>query len=133
MADGFVDLAGERLSPPPYVDLERYRETLGRLRALKPARLGTAHFPAIEGAEVERFIDRCLAFTGEVDRALDTALAPTPRTLPELLRACVDRLGGYREMELELSRSLGAHLEARVEAGSVKRIERDGLPAWRRP
>ena len=31
-------------------------------------------------------------------------------------------------MELELSRSLGAHLEAMVAAGAVERVELDGLP-----
>ena len=132
MADGFVDLAGERLSPPPYVDLDSYLETIERLRSLAPSRIGTAHFPPIAGTEVERFLDRCVEFTRELDRALDAALGSAPQTLPALLAACAERLGGYREMELELSRSLGAHLEARVAAGAVERVELDGLPAWRR-
>ncbi len=132
MVDGFVGLDGERLSPPPYVDLARYRATIERLRALAPARIGTAHFPPIEGAEVEAFLDRCLEFTRELDRALDAALTLAPRTLPSLLAVCAGRVGGYREMELELARSLGAHLEAMVEAGTVERVELDGLPAWRR-
>jgi glyoxylase-like metal-dependent hydrolase (beta-lactamase superfamily II) len=132
MADGFVDVGGERVSPPPYVHLGRYRETIERLRSLAPARIGTAHFAPIEGEEVGAFLDRCLEFTREVDRELDAELGPTPQSLPVLLEACAERLGGYREMELELSRSLGAHLEARVEAGAIERVELDGLPAWRR-
>jgi len=132
MADGFVDVGGERVSPPPYVDLGRYRETIERLRSLAPARIGTTHFPPIEGDEVEAFLDRCLGFTRELDRALDEALGDAPQGLPALLAACAERVGGYREMELELSRSLGAHLAARVEARAVERVELDGLPAWRR-
>jgi glyoxylase-like metal-dependent hydrolase (beta-lactamase superfamily II) len=132
MADGFVGVGGERVSPPPYVDLARYRETIERLRSLAPARIGTAHFPPIEGDDVEAFLDRCVEFTREVDRALDAELGASPQTLPALLAACAERLGGYPEMEVELSRSLGAHLEAMVEAGTVERVELDGLPAWRR-
>jgi hypothetical protein len=71
-------------------------------------------------------------FTRAVDSALDAELGPSPQPLPALLTGCATRLGGYREMELELSRSLGAHLEAMAAAGAVERIELDGLPAWRR-
>ena len=131
MAGGFVDLGGERVSPPPYVDLGKYRGTIERLRSLAPARIGTAHFPAIEGDEVEAFLDRSMGETFELDRALDAALGPAPRSLPSILGTCSARLGGFREMELELSRSLGAHLAALEAAGAVERVELDGLPVWR--
>jgi glyoxylase-like metal-dependent hydrolase (beta-lactamase superfamily II) len=132
MAAGFEDLQGRRISPPPYLDIEQYRESIARLRSLDPARIGTAHFPPIEGDDVETFLDRSLAFTVEVDDALTAAVDSEPRTLPSLLEQVAERLGGFPEMALELSRSIGAHLAGMEDAGRVERVAVDSMPAWRR-
>ncbi len=130
MGRGFPDLDGRLLSPPPYLDPTAYRETIARLRELAPRLLGTAHFPTLAAAEAAEFLDRGAAFVDDLDAALAGSLAESPRTLPELLPSCAEALGPYRDAEVELSRSLGAHLEALVAAGAVTATERDELPAW---
>jgi glyoxylase-like metal-dependent hydrolase (beta-lactamase superfamily II) len=130
MGRGFPDLDGRLLSPPPYLDPTSYRRTIARLRELAPRVLGTAHFPTLEADEAASFLDRSAAFVDDLEAALEGALGESPRTLPELLGTCADALGPYRDAEVELSRSLGAHLEALVAAGRAEATERDGLPAW---
>lgn len=58
------DTAGERfaphqlvmpVTPPPDIDLERWRETLGKLRGLRPARLFVTHFGGFD--DVVRHLD----------------------------------------------------------------------------
>jgi glyoxylase-like metal-dependent hydrolase (beta-lactamase superfamily II) len=130
MERGFPDLDGLPLSPPPYVDPVAYRRTIARLREFAPRLLGTAHFPTLETDEATGFLDRGAAFVDELEAGLEGGLGESPLTLPELLERCAETLGPYRDAEVELSRSLGAHLEALVAAGDAAATERDGLPAW---
>jgi glyoxylase-like metal-dependent hydrolase (beta-lactamase superfamily II) len=131
MGGGFPDLDGRLLSPPPYLDATAYRETLERLRALDPERLGTAHFPTLTGTEVGTFLDRGGALVAALERSLEGELGATPRTLGELLAVAAATVGPFPEAEVELARSLGAHLESREASGLVERVESGGLPAWR--
>jgi glyoxylase-like metal-dependent hydrolase (beta-lactamase superfamily II) len=112
MGYGFDAADGGRAGPPPYVDLSAYRTTIEQLRQLLPKRLATAHFPLLEDEHVELFLDRSRDFTDRLERALDRALAegtaPAPRAL---LGPVAAELGGYPEMEVELARSIGAHIE----------------------
>jgi glyoxylase-like metal-dependent hydrolase (beta-lactamase superfamily II) len=112
MGHGFDTAAGGRAGPPPYVDLAAYRATIERLRELAPSRLATAHFPPIEGEGVTEFLDRSRALTDELERALERELAAGRTSVAELLTPVATALGGYPEMEIELARSIGAHLEA---------------------
>ncbi len=115
MGYGFDDRSGRRVAPPPYVDLDAYRTTIGRLRELGAARLGTAHFPLLEGAEVGRFLDLSGRFCDDLERAIEAAggvAVPMPELLPEVAAT----LGGWPEMEVELARSIGAHIEATNES-----------------
>lgn len=130
MGRGFPDLDRRLLSPPPYLDPTAYRRTIARLRELAPRVLGTAHFPTLEAEEAADFLDRGADFVDDLEAALEGGLGESPRTLPELLETCADAVGPYRDAEVELSRSLGAHLEASVAAGQATTTERDGLPAW---
>ena len=119
MGYGFDDRSGHRVAPPPYVDLDAYRATIERVRGLSAARIGTAHFPLIEGEEVDRFLDLSSCFCDALERAVEGAIAAAggaslPR--PELLGEVATALGGWPEMEVELARSIGAHLEAAGES-----------------
>ena len=112
MGRGFDAADGRRASPPPYLDLAAYRETIARLRERAPARLGTAHFPLFVGELVGRFLDLSECFTDDLERALERRLADGDDSVVELLGPIAAELGGYPEMEVELARSIGAHLEA---------------------
>ena len=71
---------------------------------------GTAHFPTMEGEAMGEFLDRSRRLTDKVESA------PTIEGDPvaALLGPVAARLGGYPEMDVELARSIGAHLEARA-------------------
>jgi glyoxylase-like metal-dependent hydrolase (beta-lactamase superfamily II) len=130
MGRGFPDLDGQLLSPPPYLDPAAYRSTSARLAELGPRALGTAHFPTFGAEEAADFLTRAAAFVDDLEAALEGGLGESPRTLAELLAPCAAAVGPYRDAEVELSRSLGAHLEALVAAGGAAATERNGLPAW---
>lgn len=131
MGDGFTTYSGTRVGPPPYGDVAAYLATLARLRALRPARLGTSHFPLLEDDEAGAFLDRSTDFVAQLDAALLGALTRAPQTLAELLPVCDAEIGPFPAMGIELARSIGAHLEQLERAGSVERVERAGSPpAW---
>lgn len=112
MGCGFETVAGERASPGPYVDLRAYRETIERLRELAPRRLETSHFAPLEGEQVVAFLDLSRRFTDDLERSLEAHREAGLDSLPELLEPVARDLGGYPDMEVELARSIGAHLEA---------------------
>jgi glyoxylase-like metal-dependent hydrolase (beta-lactamase superfamily II) len=113
MGFGFETLEGCRAGPPPYLDLETYRETIEVVRELGVERLGTAHFPLFEGAAIGRFCDRSRELTDRIERAIDRQPALDGDPVAALLDPVARALGGYPEMEVELARSIGAHLELR--------------------
>jgi len=111
MGYGFDDRSGRRVAPPPYVDLAAYRATIARVRDLGARRLGTAHFPLLEGDDVTAFVDLSRRFTDDLEHAVEAAGGGTV-PMPELLPATAATLGGWPEMEVELARSIGAHIDA---------------------
>jgi glyoxylase-like metal-dependent hydrolase (beta-lactamase superfamily II) len=113
MGRGFESADGGPAGPPPYVELAAYRATIARLRELSPARLGTSHFQLFEGDEVEWFLRRSEQLTEDVERAVERSLAAGADSVAKLLEPVAAELGGYPEVEVELARSIGAHLEAR--------------------
>ena len=116
MGYGFDDRSGRRVAPPPYVDLDAYRATIERVRGLGAARLGTAHFPLFEGEEVAAFLDRSDRFCDDLDAAIE-ATGGGAKPMPELLDDVAAALGGWPEMEVELARSIGAHLDTTGRTG----------------
>jgi len=112
MGRGFETVDGDPAGPPIYVDLAGYRDTIALLRDLAPARLATAHFALLRDKEVEGFLDLSERFTDELESALDRTRADDEPSLPRLLARVATELGPYPEMEVELARSIGAHLEA---------------------
>ena len=114
MGWGFDRHDGGRAGPPPYVDLDAYRQTIETIRGLGAERLGTAHFPTMEGEAIGEFLDRSRRLTDEVEAEVESAPAIEGDPVAALLGPVAARLGGYPEMEVELARSIGAHLEARA-------------------
>jgi hypothetical protein len=64
----------------------------------------------MEGEEIGDFLDLSRRFTDDLERAVEGA-GGSAMPMPELLATAAAELGGSPEMEVELARSIGAHLE----------------------
>ena len=110
LESGIYDREGNRLIPPRYYDVRDYRDTIGRLRALAPRLLLTAHYPPMDEADAQAFLDRCLRFTEDVDALVREAVAAGETNLWELTQRANERLGPYPESWEELGAAVRAHL-----------------------
>ena len=129
---GLYTTSDELISPPPYGSVTSYRKTVERLRELAPERLGTSHYAPIEGRDaVDAFLDGTAGFVDDLDASVLAELSREPQPLEPFWRAADAAVGPFREMAVELARSVGAHLDHAVERGLAVRTEVDGLPAWR--
>ena len=128
---GLYTTSDELISPPPYASVRAYRGTIERLQTLRPARLGTSHYPAIEGeGAVAAFLSESAAFVDALDDAVRAELGPEPRLLQHYWRAADAAVGPFSEMAIELSRSVAAHLDHAVEQRRAVRTETPGGVAW---
>jgi glyoxylase-like metal-dependent hydrolase (beta-lactamase superfamily II) len=129
---GVYTTSDELISPPPYGSVASYRETIARLRSLRPARLGTSHYAPIEGdAAVAAFLDASAGFVDDLDAAVSAELSAEPRPLEHYWRAADAAVGPFSEMAVELSRSVGAHLDEAVDQGrAVASTGADGRRLW---
>lgn len=119
------------VGPPPYGSVPDYRGTVRRLRELAPERLGTSHYPDIEGREaVDRFLDLTDAFIDDMDAVIRATLAGGPQPLAVFWERANEAVGPFPEMTVELARSVGAHLELAVQEGVAQRHDDAALPAW---
>jgi len=129
---GLYTTSDELISPPPYGSVGSYRETISRLRSLRPARLGTSHYAPVEGdAAVAAFLDASAGFVDDLDVAVAAELATEPQPLEHFWRAADAAVGPFSEMAVELARSVGAHLDEAVEQGrAVTSTSVDGRRLW---
>jgi glyoxylase-like metal-dependent hydrolase (beta-lactamase superfamily II) len=93
---------GALLIPPRIYDLAGYRHTIRRLRALEPELLLTAHYPVMEADAARDFLDRSLAFTHDLERAVREEIAAGAHALWPLTQAIDRRFGPYPEFMNEL-------------------------------
>jgi glyoxylase-like metal-dependent hydrolase (beta-lactamase superfamily II) len=93
---------GALLIPPRIYDLAGYRHTIRRLRALEPELLLTAHYPVMEADAARDFLDRSLAFTHDLERAVREEIAAGTHALWPLTQAIDRRFGPYPEFTNEL-------------------------------
>jgi glyoxylase-like metal-dependent hydrolase (beta-lactamase superfamily II) len=115
MGRGLLDMEGNVIHPPPYVDLAGAEASVRLLQKLRPQRLLTAHYPLIEGDDVERFLDDSIAFVEDVRRVVG---ADGGLPLRELLARADAELGPFTSMPNELAATLRAGLQ---EAGREPR------------
>jgi glyoxylase-like metal-dependent hydrolase (beta-lactamase superfamily II) len=94
---------GTLLIPPRIYDLAGYRRTIERVKALEPELLLTAHYPVMDAGEARAFLDRSLAFTVDVEQAVQTERASGTSGLLELTRLMDARFGPYPEFANELA------------------------------
>jgi glyoxylase-like metal-dependent hydrolase (beta-lactamase superfamily II) len=112
MAKGLLDTDGNVIHPPPVPDIAGYERSATVLKELRPARLLTAHYEVIEGAEVDRFLEDTLEFVRRARAAVTSALADEPRiTLRDLLARGDAELGPFSSMPNELAATLRSVLE----------------------
>lgn len=105
-------LSGEKLQPPPYVNLEDYVNTIQQIRELDPSVLLLSHFPPLEDQAVSKFLDRAEEWIRSFDDLLHTILqsAEKPLSLRDLIETVVDERGDFG-MNLDLAFPISAHLE----------------------
>jgi glyoxylase-like metal-dependent hydrolase (beta-lactamase superfamily II) len=107
LRDGIYDRDGNRLIPPRYYDAAAYEATIGRLRALDPAVLLTAHYDVMDRDAARDFFDRSLAFVHAVRDAVRSAKATELWPLTQEVDAAV---GPFPSFTHELAASVRAHL-----------------------
>jgi glyoxylase-like metal-dependent hydrolase (beta-lactamase superfamily II) len=103
MASGLLDTDGNVVHPPPIPDVAGYERSVRLLLDLEPARLLTAHYDVIEGAEVGRFLEDSLVF---VERARGVVASGEELPLAELLARADAELGPFTSMPNELAATL---------------------------
>lgn len=112
LADGIYDRMGNKLIPPRYYDVDAYRETIRRIRALEPELLLTAHYPPMGRAEAREFCDRSLAYVDEVELVVREAHAAGETRLRQLTERVDARLGPFPEFATEIAAGVRSHLAA---------------------
>ena len=118
MAKGLLDTEGRVIHPSPYFDAAAYEASARLLMSLEPERLLTAHYPVIEGTDVDRFLDDTVEFVRDAREAVEEILlAERELTLARTLELADARLGPFTSMPNELAGPLRAHLRELVAAG----------------
>jgi len=131
LARGLLTTDDELIGPPPYSTVPGYRATIARLRELPLERLGTSHYAPIEGrAAVTEFLDASEGFIDDLDAHVRGLLGPRPQPLRAFWEPAAAALGPFPQMEVELARSVAAHLDEAVAAGIARESKADGVPAW---
>jgi glyoxylase-like metal-dependent hydrolase (beta-lactamase superfamily II) len=109
LESALYDRAGNRLIPPRIYDLDAYRGTIRRLRALDPDLLLTGHYPVMVRNDAREFLDRSLAFTHDLEGAVRDALGAGSNGLAELTRRVAAKVGSYPDASVA---ELGASVRA---------------------
>ena len=103
LGNGIVDRAGQLLIPPRIYDLPGYRRTIESVRALRPELLLTAHYPVMNRAEAEAFLDLSLGFCDDVLRITRGVVARGEPNLRAVVEAIDAGIGPYPEFTQELT------------------------------
>jgi glyoxylase-like metal-dependent hydrolase (beta-lactamase superfamily II) len=111
LGEGLLNMEGTVIHPPPYFGAADYERTIATLKALKPARLLTAHYDVMEGEQVTAFLDRSQEFVDRARAAVrDELEARGEATLGEMLAALEPVLGPFTSFPNELAGPILDHL-----------------------
>ncbi|MEA2594265.1 MAG: hypothetical protein QOF01_734 [Thermomicrobiales bacterium] len=133
LGKGLYDMAGKVIHPPPYFHAAAYEETIGKLQALQPRLLLTAHYAPMEGADVDRFLRDSADFVGRARAAVEErVLAAGELTLAGLLKDLDPELGPFTSMPNELGGPIWAHLRELVGRGVAVEVEGADPPVWQK-
>ncbi len=103
LGDGVRDRAGALLIPPRIYDIEGYRGTIARLRALRPELMLTAHYPVMGRDEASAFLDLAWSFCDDVMRLVRDVAARGEPSLRAAVEAIDAGIGPYPEFTQELT------------------------------
>jgi glyoxylase-like metal-dependent hydrolase (beta-lactamase superfamily II) len=118
MARGLLDTDGHVIHPSPYFDAAAYEASARLLMSLEPERLLTAHYPIVEGTDVDRFLDDTVEFVRDAREAVaEILLEAREVTLARALELADERLGPFTSMPNELAGPVRVHLRELVAAG----------------
>jgi glyoxylase-like metal-dependent hydrolase (beta-lactamase superfamily II) len=132
LGGGLRNFEGEIIHPPPYQDGRGYEATVRQLQALRPARLLTAHYEIMEGAEVDAFLLESLEFVDRARAATEREVAAQGDVaIASLLAVLGPELGPFSSFPNELAGPILAHLNELAESGRATIIEGSAPPAWR--
>ncbi len=127
MARGLLDTEGRVIHPSPYFDAAAYEASARLLASLEPERLLTAHYPVIEGTDVDRFLDDTADFVRDARAAVrEILLEEREVTLARAVERADERLGPFTSMPNELGGPVRVHLRELVAAGQAAESP-DGL------
>jgi glyoxylase-like metal-dependent hydrolase (beta-lactamase superfamily II) len=115
----FPALDGSPSMPPTYEDVDRYLATIAKLRAAAPRSLYTAHFRALHGDAVGRFLDDSVSFAEGLELFLLDQLSADDLTLAELCERAATRFGPYTAPSWFLMFVVHGHLRRLGRAGRV--------------
>ena len=125
LGHGEYALDGSLHTPPSYVTVSGYLDTIERVRALRPRRLMFAHREVLEGDAIVPFLDECRRWVNEVDAAVQLSVQrPGGTTLRELMEEYSTKFGTFNA-PIDLMYALSAHLDALVEQGVARVVSAD--------
>jgi glyoxylase-like metal-dependent hydrolase (beta-lactamase superfamily II) len=131
MWKSMVNVEGQPVAPPSYLDVDWYFSGIQALEILAPGTLLSSHFPVMKGAEVTSFLAESRAF---VLRAADVVLrlvqeASRPLTLLDLMTRSNPLLGPFPTVD-DLAYCMSAHARKYTALGILEQVEADGVAAW---
>ena len=133
LGNGLSDMEGTIIHPPPYFHAAAYEETIGKLQALQPRLLLTAHYAPMEGEEVDRFLADSAEFVRRARSAVEDRLMTAGEvTLAGLLADLGPELGPFTSMPNELGGPIWAHLRELVGRGVAVEVAGTEPLVWQK-
>lgn len=124
---------GRPAFPPTYRYVDAYRQTIARLKQLKPKNLLTSHYSIKSGPEVETFFDESLHFVDRLDKLLREEIAKHESQLSAraLIERLSPRLGSWPvSASYLLMYPMMGHLEKLEQSGAVQARNNGSFVTW---
>jgi len=132
LGNGLFNTTLELIAPPPYVNVEAYENTIGRIQSLNLQHLLTGHYPTFRGKEIAGFLEESIHFVKRLGQQLFEALKEDHGglELKDLLADTDRRLGPFRAFSNELASSIRAHLLQFEAQKKIGRRTKHGKTIW---
>lgn len=124
---------GKPAFPPTYRYVRPYRQTITRLRELKPAHLLTSHYPVKSGAQVDTFFAESLDFADRFEERVYREIVESysALTAQDLIERLSPRLGEWPPSAAQcLIYPLIGHLESLEKSGLIEAHRDKAFVTW---